>query len=293
MINTIDYNRKVWFITGTSSGFGKRLVASVLARGDYVIATVRNLRSFTLPDGDRTRLRILVLDVSDSMEIVQKTVDEALSFWGRIDVVVNNAGYGVKTILEEGGALMAMQQFQTNIFGVMNVTNAILPHMRERRSGTIVMMGSRSVWKADTPLGGFYIASKAAVHALGETYATELASFNVRVMICAPGAFRTENVHNVPYTANVHIPAYDALREGAMSSFQAVSKHARGDPAKAMEVLVDVVRGEGAAKGRELPLYLMLGNVTYTHVREHCDRLLKTLDEWEDVAKELDFDPEC
>ena len=88
---------------GTSSGFGKRLVSTVLDRGDYVIATVRNLKSFTLPVGDRTRLRIVVLDVCDTAENIQKTVDEALSIWGRIDVVVNNAGYGLKSLMEEGG----------------------------------------------------------------------------------------------------------------------------------------------------------------------------------------------
>lgn len=122
MRNTMEANRKVWFITGkcawgtadtapaadtsspgTSSGFGKRLVSTVLERGDYVIATVRNLKSFTLPVGDRTRLRIIVLDVCDTAENIQKTVDEALSIWGRIDVVVNNAGYGLKSLMEEGG----------------------------------------------------------------------------------------------------------------------------------------------------------------------------------------------
>lgn len=111
-------------------------------------------------------------------------------------------------------------------------------------------------------------------------------------MICAPGAFRTENVHNVPYTSNHHIPDYDQLRDGGMDRFKATSKLAQGDPTKAMEVLVDVVRGEGRAKGRNMPLYLMLGNVTYAHTRAHCGRLLQELDDWEDVAKELDFDPE-
>ncbi|EPT00835.1 NAD-binding protein [Fomitopsis schrenkii] len=291
MRNTMEANRKVWFITGTSSGFGKRLVSTVLERGDYVIATVRNLKSFTLPLGDRTRLRIVVLDVCDTAENIQKTVDEALSIWGRIDVVVNNAGYGLKSLMEEGGALAATKQFQTNVMGVINVTNAVLPHMRARRSGTIVMIGSRSAWHT-TPIIGFYVASKAAVHALAETYAAEVAQFNIRVTVCAPGAFRTENVHNVPYTSNYHIPDYDAMREKTVSQFKAVGAQAMGDPDKAMALLVDAVRGEGQAKGRELPLYLMLGNATYDHVREHCARLLEDMDKWEDVAKNLDFDPE-
>ena len=106
------------------------------------------------------------------------------------------------------------------------------------------------------------------------------------------GAFRTENVHNVPYTSNHRIPEYDALREKCVSKFKAVAAQATGDPDKAMNVLVDAVRGEGKAKGRELPLYLMLGNITYDHVREHCARLLEDMNKWEDIAKDLDFDME-
>ncbi|CCL99482.1 uncharacterized protein FIBRA_01500 [Fibroporia radiculosa] len=315
MIMQTEDQRKVWLITGTSSGFGKRLVASVLARGDYVIATVRSLEKFSLPSGDRSRLRIIALDVTDSFDTIQRAVHAAVEFWGRIDVLVNNAGYGLKSLLEEGGATAAMTQFQTNVFGVINVTNAVLPHMRARRTGTVVMMGSRSVWKADTPvsipaalardkgrdaerrvhhqIAGYYVASKAAIHALGETYATELAQHNVRVTICAPGAFRTENVHAVPYTQHTHIPEYDALRTAAVERFADVGKHARGDPAKAMEVLVDAVRGERSARGKQLPLYLMLGNVTYEHVRAHQARVEREMAEWEDVARDLDFDVEC
>lgn len=150
---------------GTSSGFGKRLVASVLARGDCVIATARNpekLRA-VFPQSER-RLHLLQLDVSDPVEVVQQRVKDALAVWGRIDVVVNNAGYGVKAVLEEGGSLAAFTQFQTNLFGVLNVTNAVLPHMRERRSGTVVIIGSRSAWRAEVSPAGLYAASKAAVH---------------------------------------------------------------------------------------------------------------------------------
>ncbi|KAI0920829.1 hypothetical protein AcW1_005005 [Taiwanofungus camphoratus] len=288
----MEAGQKIWFITGTSSGFGKRLAALVLARGDYVIATVRRLDCCPQVDADQSRLRILVLDVSDSIENVQATMDEALSIWGRIDVVVNNAGYGMKAMIEEGGSVAALTQFQTNLFGAINVTNAILPHMRKRRSGTVLFMGTRSVWNAGTPAIGFYASSKAALHGVAETYAAELAQFNVRIMIVAPGAFRTENVHSVPYTMNTHVPDYDEVREDTMAHFREIGKKATGDPAKAMELVVDVVRGEGKAKGREMPLYLFLGNVTYVHVRAHCEMLLQTMDAWEDVAKDLDFDPD-
>ncbi|KAI0658626.1 NAD-P-binding protein [Cubamyces menziesii] len=284
-------HQKIWLITGTSSGFGKRLVVSVLARGDCVIATARNIEKLKaiFPAAERSRLHLLQLDVSDSPEVVQQRMKEALSVWGRIDVVVNNAGYGVKAVLEEGGSLAALTQFQTNIFGVLNVTNSVLPHMRERRSGTIVIIGSRSAWRPEVSPAGFYAASKAAVHAIGETYASELRPFGIRVLIVAPGAFRTEGVHAYPATIHNHVPAYDAAREAGMARFAAIAGHERGDPAKAMELLVDVVKGEGRAAGRDWPLWLVLGRDAYTDVRAKCNRILKTMDAWEDVATDLEF----
>ncbi|OBZ70280.1 putative oxidoreductase YusZ [Grifola frondosa] len=287
-------HQKIWLITGTSSGFGKRLVASVLARGDCVVATARNLEKlqsmFSSMGAERRRLRLLQLDISDCAEIVQERVNEALAMWGRIDVVVNNAGYGLKAIIEEGGSLAALSQFQTNIFGVLNVTNAILPHMRERRAGTVVIIGSRSAWRAEASPAGFYAASKAAIHAIGETYSTELRPFGIRVLIVAPGAFRTEGVHSYPVTINRHVPAYDEMREAGMARFAAIAGHEKGDPAKAMELVVDVVKGEGKAKGREWPLWLILGRDAYTDVRNKCHKVLRTMDAWEDVATDLEFD---
>lgn len=161
--------------SGTSSGFGKALVASVLARGDRVIATARTVEKikvfWTLPGAHSSNLHLLRLDVSESAERIQKVVEHALSIWGSIDVVVNNAGLGMKSVLEEGGyvistgfasppnrpnaadrSLAAMQQFQTNVFGVLNVTNAVLPHMRQRQSGTVIIIGSRTGWHAACPV---------------------------------------------------------------------------------------------------------------------------------------------
>ncbi|KAH9947179.1 NAD-P-binding protein [Amylocystis lapponica] len=283
-------NQKVWFITGTSSGFGARLVKQVLARGDLVIATVRRREDFKVPDVDWARVRVLVLDLSDTEERIQSVVDEALSAWGRIDVLVNNAGFNIKGALEELAPPRALAQFQTNVFGTMTLTNAILPQMRERRSGAVVFIGSRTAFDGEKPLIGLYVASKAAIHTLGETYSTELRAFNVNVCIAVPGAFRTENVHSGSLTVDRHDPAYDALRDETAAAYKKVSAHARGDPTKAMALLVDAVRGEGKARGRPLPLWLFLGNVTYTFVREKCALWNRALDEWEDVAKDLDFD---
>ncbi|THH29870.1 hypothetical protein EUX98_g4307 [Antrodiella citrinella] len=290
----VQIQPKVWLVTGTSSGFGKRLVASILARGDRVIATARSIEKmkslYTLSGASRTRLYLLRLDITDNVETIQKVVSEALSVWGRIDVLVNNAGYGVKSVIEEGGSLAALTQFQTNVFGVINTTNAVIPQMRERRSGTIVIIGSRSGWTPAMPPVGFYAASKAAVHAIGETYSTELAPFGIRVMVVAPGSFRTENVLKQPMTIHNHIPEYDGLRAAAADKFAAVAGNEKGDPVKAMELLVDVVRGEGRAYGREWPLWLFMGKDCYRDVRSKCEKVLQTLDTWEDLAMDLEFD---
>ncbi|KIP06171.1 hypothetical protein PHLGIDRAFT_36076 [Phlebiopsis gigantea 11061_1 CR5-6] len=285
--------QRVWFITGTSSGFGKELVTSALARGDRVIATARSLEKIkhfnSLPEASPSRLALLRLDVADSPENIQRTVERAIAIWGRIDVVVNNAGLGMKSVLEEGGSLAAMQQFQTNVFGVLNVTNAALPHMRERQSGTVVIVGSRTGWHAAVPPVGFYAASKAAVHALGESYASELAQFSIRVTVVIPGSFRTGALGQ-PVTVHKHIPAYDMLREKGRARFNSISGYERGDPRQAMELLVDVVRGEGRARGREWPMWLFMGQDVYRDVRGKCERVLETLDAWEDVSTSLEFD---
>ncbi|OSX63704.1 hypothetical protein POSPLADRAFT_1069886 [Postia placenta MAD-698-R-SB12] len=288
----LDASRKVWLVTGTSSGFGKRLVKSILARGDYVIATVRALDRFQIPlsDEERCRVHVLVFDLADTHENIQKLAAKAAGLWGRIDVLVNNAGVAPKSLLEELGESTLSSAFQTNFFGVLNLTNAILPYMRARRSGTVVFMGSRSVFKPDMPLTGAYVASKAALHGAAETYSSELKPFGVRVLIACFGGFRTEGIHIAPVTVDNPAPGLDDFRQKAIHSFDGAWERAPGDPDKAMEVLVDAVRGEGKAKGRDLPLYLFIGGPTYTATREHCRMLLKSMDEWEDVAKDLDFD---
>ena len=169
-----DPNARVWLITGTSSGMGRALVKSALGRSDKVIATARvleqiqDLRSLA----DPSRLYLMQLDITDAQDVISSKVNEAIDVWGRIDVLVNNAGTGVKMILEEGGYVSCfsrllwitlrrpflcsvegiIRQFKTNVFGVMAVTYAVLPHMRRRLSGTIVITGSRSAFANEFPV---------------------------------------------------------------------------------------------------------------------------------------------
>jgi len=277
---------KVWLITGTSTGFGRRLVSLVLERGDRVIATARSIQRIEdLPQS--SNLHLLELDVDSGTDTIKQRVDEAAKVWGRIDVLVNNAGVGWPGLLEECGTELLMKQLRTNLFGVMDVTNAALPYMREKRSGTIVIIGSRSAWRPEVKGLGFYSSSKAAVHVMGETLALEVAPFNIRVMIVAPGACRTENIFiNKFDTWTNPIPDYDDVRADAPKWAAAHGKQP-GDPMKVMKVVVDVVRGEGVAVGREWPLYLVLGEDAERDVRNKCTKILKHLDEWQDVIRDV------
>ncbi|KAH9923887.1 uncharacterized protein B0H18DRAFT_451691 [Fomitopsis serialis] len=158
----------IWLVTGTSSGLGKCLVTSVLSRGDCVVATVRkpsSLDDLALTEEQKGRLRVLILDITDSEENIRKLIGEAWVVWGRVDILVNNAGRAsTKALMEEGGLELMRAEYETNVFGTMKVTNAVLPHMRQRKSGLIVFLGSRVVWQANTPVASSYISSKAAIH---------------------------------------------------------------------------------------------------------------------------------
>ncbi|KAJ7742683.1 hypothetical protein DFH07DRAFT_836082 [Mycena maculata] len=284
---------RVWLITGTTSGFGRNLVSSVLARGDRVIATSRNLDPIEDLEGTSDNLRLLQLDVTAGEEIIKCRVADARAIWGRIDVVVNNAGSCYLGLLEEGGSALLRKQYEVNVFGLLDVTSACLPYLRAQNGGTIVVVGSRSAWTAETIGLGPYGSSKAAVHALAETLSVEVAQFNIRVLLVEPSAFRTRMVRTADnYNTQNPIAAYDDTRRENLSSYSARDGAQMGDPAKAMEAVVDVVRGEGAAKGKPWPRYLLLGKDADRDVRAKCKIMTEHLDEWREVVTGVDFEDE-
>ncbi|KAJ7233854.1 hypothetical protein B0H12DRAFT_166266 [Mycena haematopus] len=278
----------VWLITGSSSGFGRSLVASVLARGDRVIATARSLESISHLQGN-PNVRVLQLDVTAGASAIAAIVNEAATVWGRLDVLVNNAGVGYAGLLEEAGcvpvclkgACMRMslvsrsdllrKQFDVNFFGVMDVCSAGLPHLRAQKSGTIVVIGSRSAWKPEIPGLGPYASSKAAVHALAETLAVEVAPHGVRLLLVEPGGCRT-NISTTPFFTKNDIADYDKMRGICTARFGGLAGTEPGDPAKAMEAVVDVVRGENTAQGRPWPGRLVLGDDAVNDVRVKCKK---------------------
>ncbi|KAJ7220573.1 hypothetical protein GGX14DRAFT_694922 [Mycena pura] len=297
----------------TSSGFGEVLVQTVLARGDRVIATARSLgkNQHFLQSEHSENVRLLELDVVAGEEALKGIITKAVAFWGRIDVLVNNAGNGAKGILEEAGSAQMRLQYEANVFGTLDVTTAVLPYMRAQRSGTIVMICSRSTWKPELPgIGvynsclahclcssstshakGLYASSKAALRCLSETLAVEVAPFSIRVLIAEPAAFRTNTFANTPYYTANQITDYDVLRGQSQEWYERMHRSVTGDPKKAMRVLTDVVKGEGAAAGRPWPLYLALGDVAVHGITDKCQTMLNVVEEWRDVSTALDMNP--
>ncbi|CAA7262140.1 unnamed protein product [Cyclocybe aegerita] len=285
----------VWLITGTSSGFGKRLVSAVVARGDRVIAAARSQEKLddmiaALTPEARTRVRTVVFDVTDGEEKIKPKIATAAAYWGRIDILVNNAGNVLPGLMEEGGSKLLRRQFETNVFGVLDVTTATLPYLRTSTSGCVVVFGSRSAWRAELPGLGHYATSKAAIHAMTECFRGELASFNIKVLSVQPGAFHTEGIYSQPYLTGNPIPEYDELRAKSIARFSTFAQVARGDVNKAVNAIVDVVRGEGVAKGRPWPNYLILGDDAEADVRNKCSQVLTELDTWIDVTRGVNVD---
>ncbi|KAF9264384.1 putative short-chain oxidoreductase [Marasmius fiardii PR-910] len=284
----------VWLITGTSSGLGKRLVKSVLNRGDYVIATARHLAKIESPDifPASERLKLLELDLSWDLPRMERAIESAIGFQGRIDVLVNNAGWALKFLVEDCGVDEFKEQFDCNFFGVVRLTNLVFPGMRERREGCVVMVGSRSSWLSELPATALYNSSKAALRVYSETLASELAQFSVKILIVEPGALRTEGIVSArPYIPLGDIPEYQDMRDKVDTYYRdEVDGKQRGDPVKVAEVMVDVVKGEGEAVGRPWPLYLPLGVDSMEAMKNKCQRLLNTIEDWKDILTSTDHD---
>ncbi|KAI9441389.1 NAD-P-binding protein [Lactarius indigo] len=276
-------------ITGATAGLGLALTRSILARGDKVIATGRSDSQFdellSDPSIDQSRLRTSMLDVTAPFGDIKRQVDTAINAWGRIDVLVNNAGICYLGATEEIGAEGMMRMMQTNFVGVLNVTNATLPHMRSRREGSVVFMGSRSAFRNRIEVWP-YAASKAALHSYAETLSVEMESFNINVLIVIPGIFRTKM--NSQRRVGAPLPGYETVHAGVDAMIKSVATVPKSDPKLGMGVLVDVVRGEGRAAGRKsLPLWLFLGEDCMHDVRARLDHMGLIMDEWEAVGTRL------
>ncbi|MGW4060819.1 SDR family NAD(P)-dependent oxidoreductase [Amycolatopsis sp. NPDC004747] len=269
---------KVWFVTGSSRGLGREFVEAALSRGDKVAATARtagSLEDLVTKYGDA--VLPLEMDVVDKAAVFE-SVQRAKEHFGRLDVVVNNAGYAQVGAIEELTEREMRDQLETNLFGALWVIQAALPHLREQGAGHIVQLSSAAGLIA-VPLGGAYHVSKWAVEALNEALAGEVAGFGIKVTIIEPAGFATRDGKNPNPLDNGHLaklnPVYDDVRE-RLAGF--TNKQPSGDPAAAAQTLLRIV------DMAEPPLRVLFGQGFYPLIQQAYADRLKTWADGQDLS---------
>ncbi len=271
---------KVWFVTGSSRGLGRRFVEAALFRGDRVAATARDTASLgDLAAAYGDAVLPLDVDVTDKAAVFAG-VRRAEEHFGRLDVVVNNAGYAQVGAIEELTERDLRDQWETNVFGAVWVIQAVLPRLRAQGAGHIIQLSSAAGLIA-MPLGGAYQASKWALEALNETLAQEVAAFGIKVTVVEPAGFATRSGRNPDPLDNGHLadpdPVYDDLRRRLAGM---VGRQPAGDPAAAAQALLKIVDSDHP------PLRILFGQGFYPMLQQvYADRL-KTWADWQDLSVE-------
>jgi NAD(P)-dependent dehydrogenase (short-subunit alcohol dehydrogenase family) len=272
----------VWFITGCSTGLGRALATHVLDRGWRAAVTARDPRTVAdLAGRHGDRAVALPLDVTDPGQVAD-AVGKAEETFGRIDVLVNNAGYGYLAAIEEGEDAEVRALFEANVFGLVEVTKAVLPGMRARRSGHVVTLSSLG-GLAGFGATGYYHATKFAVEGLSESLAAEVAPLGIGVTIVEPGAFRTNWSGPSMKQSAIRIGDYAATAGKRREATLATYGSQPGDPARAAEAIVTVLEAE------EPTLRLLLGTAALDVARGKLDALRRDFARWEDLSRSTDL----
>ncbi|WP_188195679.1 SDR family oxidoreductase [Nonomuraea sp. SYSU D8015] len=265
---------RTWFITGTSRGFGRIWAEAALGRGDKVAATARNVATLTdLVDRYGDNVLPIALDVTDK-SAVDLAVKTAHDHFGRLGIVVNNAGYGLFAMTEEATEKQARDQFETNVFGTLLVTQAVLPYLREQGSGHVIQLSSIGGLRA-FPALGIYNASKWALEAMSQALAAEVRGFGIKITIVEPAGYATDwggssAVHSE------HLPAYDGVREAAAAFWSGTTP---GDPQATAPAILQVVDAE------EPPLRIFLGAGLLELTRDEYARRVVAWQEWNHISE--------
>jgi NAD(P)-dependent dehydrogenase (short-subunit alcohol dehydrogenase family) len=275
-------NTPVWFITGCSAGFGRELVRQVLDRGWRAVATARNPEQVqAVIAGHQDRALALPLDVTDK-DAVARAVQAAEEKFGCIDVLVNNAGYGYLAAIEEGEDEEVRALFETNVFGLIAVTNAVLPGMRARKKGHIVNFSSIGglVSFATT---GYYHATKYAVEGLSESLAQEVSPLGIKVLIVEPGPFRTDWAGRSIKQSKKRLPDYEPTAGKRRAETEARSGNQAGDPVRGVQAIIKAVEAKDA------PLRLLLGKLALDLAYKKLETQKANFDAWAEATCGADF----
>ncbi|WP_437805996.1 oxidoreductase [Sorangium sp. So ce1078] len=274
--------KRVWLVTGASRGFGAEITKAALAAGGAVVATARDPGRITERFGTSEALLPIALDVTDERSVAA-AVETAIARFGRIDVLVNNAGYGVMGAVEETSGDEVRRVYETNVFGLLAVTRAVLPQLRKQRSGHILNLSSIGGYRSG-PGFGIYCSTKFAIEGISEALHAELSPLGINVTSLEPGYFRTEffESKSMVETDNVIADYADTLGK-VRSLVKTVSGQQRGDPARLARVVVDLV---GA---KDPPLRLPLGSDTVAAIEAKHAFVEQELDAWRAVSVSTDF----
>ncbi|MBB6331539.1 NAD(P)-dependent dehydrogenase (short-subunit alcohol dehydrogenase family) [Chryseobacterium sediminis] len=271
--------KKVWFVTGASKGLGFELVKKLLSEGFQVAATSRTVESLISTIGEASEnflpLSVNITDNNDIKSAIAKTVEH----FGRIDVVVNNAGYGQIGTLEELTDEEARENYAVNVFGTLNVIRNAMPYLREQRSGNIFNISSVGGYSANFPGWGIYCSTKFAVAGFTEALAEEVKDFGIHATVVYPGYFRTDFLtkDSVKTPANP-IQAYEAARNSEQAHLNDINGNQPNDPEKAADVLIQI------SKEKNPPVHLLLGVGTLEFLNNKIDILKKDAEKWENLT---------
>ncbi|KAI0862061.1 hypothetical protein F4860DRAFT_127845 [Xylaria cubensis] len=279
---------RVWLITGASSGFGLELAKIVASRGERVIAASRSPHKLEGLSG----ITAVRLDQNEPLSQVQAAMKDIIDIYGTVDVVINNAAYVQTGTVEEATPEEMQNQFQANVFGPINIYRAILPHLRSKRSGTLITIGSMAAWFTMDSCN-LYAASKAALRLLVTGLADEVKPFGIRHCLVEPGFFRTALLKpdsNFAKTASeTRISDYAEINKNADSAFTGFNGAQLGNPTKGMEIVYDVVTSSGVAAGRDWPGFLPLGSDAIDTIKKSVKATLDQVETWADVASQSDY----
>jgi NAD(P)-dependent dehydrogenase (short-subunit alcohol dehydrogenase family) len=276
--------KKIWFVTGASKGLGLLLVQQLLQQGYGVAATSRNADDLRRAVGTASEnflpLHMNLADEASVSEAIRATV----AAFGRLDVVVNNAGYGLIGSLEELSDAEARQNFDVNVFGLLNVLRQATPQLRAQQSGRVFNISSIGGFSGNFPGWGIYRATKFAVVGLTESYAAEVARFGIKVTTVLPGYFRTEFLSAGSVGTPQHpIDAYQEVRASQLAHQEQINGQQPGDPAKAVALLIEVSEAE------QPPLTLFLGADAYHTADQKMAAVQQDMQQWQARATATDF----
>jgi NAD(P)-dependent dehydrogenase (short-subunit alcohol dehydrogenase family) len=275
-------NSDVWFITGCSTGFGRELAKLILDRGNRAVVTARDTRTIQdLVAAREGRALALKLDVTNKAEVAE-SVAKAEATFGRIDVLVNNAGFGYVGAIEESDEDEVRAMVETNFFGLAGMSRAVLPGMRQRRRGSIVNISSIG-GLVGFPGVGYYNATKFAVEGFSEALSKEVAPLGIKVLVVEPGPFRTDWAGRSLKKTSQPIPEYAETAGAFRNRIEGGSGKQAGDPVRACEAIIKAVEADNA------PLHLVLGRMALDVARSKVELLRHELEAWEETSLSADY----